>query len=151
MGEQAIAPNSRLTTRLINYWQARRAIHIMPQESDIDPDELGDDWDSCFLLQSRDVANATDYNFTYLGPAIIQAYRGSVLDEGNRYMVGPQASHLSEIFQRVITTQAPVYDEGELYALSGARILYRQCALPLGSIEKGVEAIFGGMHYRVLD
>jgi hypothetical protein len=146
-----IENDHRLTTRLLSYWRQVRGVNTMPQESDIDPDDLGADWDSCFLLQARDVEHMEDYNFTYLGADIIRAYRGSVLDEQNHYMVGPQASRLSGIFHRVLLTGAPVYDEGEFVTAQGARILYRQCALPLGGPDKGVEAIFGGMHYKVLD
>lgn len=139
----------RLTSRLIRYWRDRRGVRAMPQEADIDPDDLGDDWDYCFLLQSRDVANVQDYNFTYLGQKIIRAYHAPALDAFNPVLLGPNASCLSRVFERVITSQAVVYDEGEFLSLQGKRVLYRQCALPLGDEDNGVEAIFGGMNFRI--
>ncbi len=45
----------------------------MPAEQDIDPDDIRDLWDSCFLIRVKDLGKA-DYNYTYLGEAIIEAY-----------------------------------------------------------------------------
>lgn len=135
----------------MEYWNDRRGVRGMPEENDFDPDDLGADWDFCFLLQSRDVANTVDYNFTYLGAQIVRAYFDVALDEFNQILVGPNANRLSDVFKRVIATQAPVYDEGEFTNLHARRVMYRQCALPLGNPDKGVEAIFGGMNYKIVE
>lgn len=141
----------RLTSRLHSYWNDCRGIRPMPEENDIDPDALGEDWDYCFLLQSRDVANIKDYNFTYLGDRIVKAYFDTAIDEFNQFLIGPNASCMSGIFTKVIETGAPVYDEGSFKTLHGRTVLYRQCALPLGNEDKGVEAIFGGMNYKIVE
>ena len=141
----------RLTLRLLRYWQELRGNRAMPIETDIDPDRLGADWDYCFLLQSRDVANIQDYNFTYLGAKIMKAYFDKAIDEHNQFMVGPNAYRLSGHFSRVIETAAPVVDEGEFATLHGRRVLYRQVLLPLGTHQGKVEAIFGGMNYKVVE
>ncbi|MFZ4540299.1 MAG: PAS domain-containing protein [Rickettsiales bacterium] len=140
----------RLGQRLLRYWREKRSIHAMPVENDIDPEELGTDWDYCFLLQSRDVANVQDYNFTYLGQKIMTAYFDKAIDEHNQFMVGPNAYRLSNHFARVIETRAPVLDEGEFLTLHGHKVLYRQVLLPLGDDSKPVEAIFGGMNYKII-
>lgn len=140
----------RLGLRLLRYWQEKCGERRMPEENDIDPDELGEDWDYCFLLQSRDVTNVQDYNFTYLGPKIMGAYFDKAIDEHNQFMIGPNAYRLSTHFDQVIATQAPVLDEGELFTLHGRKVLYRQILLPLGTAEAGVQAIFGAMNYKVL-
>lgn len=141
----------RLTVRLLRYWNEVRGIRPMPHENDIDPDELGDDWSRCFLLQVRDIANVQDYNFTYLGKRILRAYQDGAMDEYNCHVIGPNANCLSGHFLRVIERQAPVYDEGELRTLHGHRMLYRQLLLPLGNEDKGVESIFGAVNYKVID
>lgn len=141
----------RLTLRLLRYWQECRGLRDMPIENDIDPEHLGADWDFCFLLQSRDVANVQDYNFTYLGEKILNAYFDKALDAHNQVMVGPNAYRLSTHFARVLETTALVVDEGEFMTLAGRRVLYRQVLLPLGEPNKGVEAIFGGMNYKIVE
>jgi hypothetical protein len=141
----------RLSLRLLRYWHELRATRPMPEESDIDPEMLGADWDFCFLLQARDVANIADYNFTYLGAKIMRAYFDRSIDEHNQFMVGPNAYRLSSHFSRVLETSAPVLDEGQFETLQGRIVLYRQVLLPIGRAGLGVESIFGGMNYKILD
>ncbi len=141
----------RLGLRLLRYWQEKLGMRNMPEENDIDPEELGEDWGYCFLLQARDVANVEDYNFTYLGKNIMNAYFDQAIDEHNQFMVGPNAYRLSTHFAKALATQAPVLDEGEFQTVHGRRVLYRQVLLPLGAPDKGVEAIFGGMNYKIIE
>ncbi len=141
----------RLSLRLLRYWQEKCGSRPMPIENDIDPEQLGEDWEYCFLLQSRDVANIQDYNFTYLGQKIMNAYFDKAIDEHNQFMVGPNAFRLSNHFSRVLETCGPVLDEGEFQTIHGHRVLYRQVLLPLGVEGKGIEAIFGGMNYKIID
>ncbi len=141
----------RLTLRLLRYWQELRGIRNLPEEPEIDPDALGDDWGFCFLLQSRDVANIQDYNFTYLGENILGAYFDREIDEHNEFLVGPNAYRLGTHFSRVLETRAPVIDEGEFLTLHARRVLFRQVLLPLGTEEKGVESIFGAMNYKIVE
>ena len=133
----------------MRYWHDQRGLRTMPEENDIDPDVLGDDWAHCFLLQSRDVANTQDYNFTYLGENIVRAYSDAAIDGANDALIGPNAKTLSVHFHRVIESRAPVIDEGEFTTVKGRRVMYRQCLMPLGNEEAGVVAIFGGMNYKI--
>ncbi|MBN8543840.1 MAG: PAS domain-containing protein [Alphaproteobacteria bacterium] len=141
----------RLTQRLYRYWQEKSAGRPFPAENDIDPDELGADWENCFLVQVRDIVNVTDYNYTFLGANIMEAYRGNLKDQHNEFMVGPNAHKVSKSFGRVLTTRAPVMEEGELVTLSGHMIKYRQCMLPLGTADGVVEAVFGGLSFKYFD
>ena len=138
----------RLVRRLMRYWHEQRGLHPMPEENDIDPDTLGDDWAHCFLLQARDVANTQDYNFTYLGENIVRAYSDAAIDGSNEQLIGPNANRLSTHFHRVLDSRAPLIDEGEFTTLKGRRVMYRQCLMPLGT-DGGVVAIFGGMNYKI--
>jgi hypothetical protein len=141
----------RLGLRLLRYWQEKRGMRSMPIENDLDPEELGADWDFCFLLQARDVANIQDYNFTYLGSKIMKAYFDKAIDEHNQFMVGPNAFRLSKHFAQVLSSKAPVLDEGEFDTLHGRKVLYRQVLLPLGAKDNEVEAIFGAMNYKIIE
>lgn len=141
----------RLSLRLLRYWNEKRGSREMPVENDIDPEELGEDWGYCFLLQSRDVANIQDYNFTYLGSKIMRAYFDKSLDEHNQFMVGPNAYKLSSQFVKVIDAHAPALLAGEFSTIQGQKVLYRQILLPLGGSSNSVEAVFGGMNYKFAD
>lgn len=141
----------RLSLRLVRYWNEKRGTRALPVENDIDPEELGADWDYCFLLQARDVANIQDYNFTYLGSKILSAYFDKSIDDHNQFMVGPNAYSLSTHFSNALASRAPVIDEGEFKTLHGHTVLYRQVLLPLGEEGKPVEAIFGGMNYKITE
>jgi hypothetical protein len=141
----------RLTQRLYRYWQEKSAGRPFPCENDIDPDELGEDWENCFLVQVRDIVNVQDYNYTYLGPKIMEAYRGHLKDEHNEFMVGPNAHSVSKSFGRVLASRAPVMEEGELTTLSGHKIKYRQCMLPIGTEDGVVEAVFGGLTFKYFE
>ena len=141
----------RLSLRLLRYWSEKKGARAMAVENDLDPEELGADWDYCFLLQARDVANIEDYNFTYLGQKIMKAYFDKAIDEHNEFMVGPNAFRLSNHFARVLETSDPVLDEGEFATIHGRRVLYRQVLLPLGASDSAVEAIFGGMNYKIVE
>jgi hypothetical protein len=141
----------RLSLRLLRYWNEKRGAREMPVENDIDPEELGEDWDFCFLLQSRDVSNIQDYNFTYLGNKILRAYFDKSLDEHNQFMVGPNAYKLSSQFSKVIEARSPALLAGEFFTIQGQQVLYRQILLPLGGPSGKVEAVFGGMNYKFAD
>jgi hypothetical protein len=139
----------RFTHRLLRYWEELCNGRSIPLETDLDPDVLGNDWEQCFLLQSRDVANIQDYNFTYLGKRILDAYSDGSLDAHNEAMISPNAYRLSTHFMQVLETKAPLIDHGTFINLRGRRVAFRQILLPLGTDGKPVEAIFGGMNYKI--
>ncbi len=137
----------RITLRLIAYWEKLRKQNQMPEESDIDPDDLQDLWDYCFLIHVKDL-NKPDYNYTYLGKAIQQAYSGELEDNVRSRLVSPNAAKLAPSYAKVIETRAPLVEEGEFINLRNDVVKYRQCLLPLGS-GNTVEAIFGGMRFKI--
>jgi hypothetical protein len=138
----------RLTLRLVTYWEHVRGARLMPHENDIDPDAISDLWPHCFLVQMRDVVK-TDYNYTYLGPAIFEAYNGDLIHDHDCPLVSPNASKLELHYAEVVATARPVLEENEFVNLSGQRVLFRQCMLPLGTGDR-VESIFGGMRFRII-
>ena len=141
----------RLTDRLLRYWREHSTGKPFPSEHDLDPDALARDWEHCFLVQVRDITHVQDYNYTYLGARIIEAYRGGLHDEHNAFMIGPNASMVNKSFGRVMITRAPVIEEGELVTFSGRIVKYRQCMLPIGTEAGVLEAIFGGLSFKFFD
>ena len=143
-----IGQERRITLRLLAYWNEIRGDRPFPSENDIDPDRLEDVWDYCFLVQVRDLKNTQDYNYTYLGSAIVQAYKGALAEDACAAIVSPNASSLNAAFQRVLSTHAPVIEEAEFNNLRGQVIKFRQILLPLAH-GTHIDAIFGGMRFKV--
>ena len=144
MDVEHIQIERRINQRVFNYWAQLCVNRPMPQESEIDPEALGEDWRHCFLLQVRDVENIDAFNFSYLGEGIIEAYASAGIERDNLHMIGPNAFYLAHQFRRIIAEKAPLLDDGHFSARDGHRIRYRQCLLPLG-VGKQVEGIFGAI------
>ncbi len=147
MDEERIIVERRITQRVYGYWDRICAGRPMPEESDIDPDALGDDWPNCFLLQTRDIEEIDEFNFTYLGEGILAAYKNAGIDMDNLHLIGPNAFYLAPQFKSVIRDKAPLIDDGYFFDSRKRKIRYRQCLLPVGT-GKRVEGIFGAMLFR---
>ena len=137
----------RITLRLVAYWEKMRNGRPMPTENDINPEDIEDLWDYCFLIHVADL-DKPDYGYIYLGDAIISAYQEGLSAEDLGGIVSLHPSKLARSYHKVISSQRPVIEEGEFPNLAGNIVKYRQCLLPLGGNNK-VDAIFGGMRYKV--
>lgn len=137
----------RITLRLMAYWEKMRRGNPMPTEADIDPDDLQDLWDYCFLIHVKDL-DKPDYNYTYLGKAIHDAYQGALSGDEGADIASPNASKLAHSYNKLIETRSPLLEEGEFTNMHNDLVKYRQCLLPLGEGQR-VDAIFGGMRFKV--
>ncbi len=137
----------RITLRLLAYWEKLRGERPMPAEAEINPADIEDLWDHCLLVRIEDLEKE-GYNYTYLGEAIINAYRHGLSQSDPASSVSPNADTLSHSYARVIATRKPVMEEGEFYNLRNEQVKYRQVLLPLGEGET-VKAIFGGMRFKL--
>src|ERR1700761_8086466 len=117
----------RITLRLLGYWERLRKDRDMPTEQDIDPEDIHDLWDSCFLIHVKDLEKS-GYNYTYLGQAIEEAYQGG-LSSADPALVSPHASKLSVCYAQIAQTRKPVVDEGEFVNQRNETVKYRQCLL----------------------
>ena len=147
MDEGRFIVERRITRRVFNYWQSISAGRIMPEESDIDPELLGEDWRHCFLLQTRDMQHIEQFNFTYLGEGILAAYHRAGIDMDNLFLIGPNAFYLAPHFLHIVNTRQPLIEDNHFFASNGDKILYRQCLLPIGT-GKRVEGVFGAMLFK---
>lgn len=134
----------RINLRLLAYWEKLRGARAMPTEGDINPEHLGDLWESCFIIR---IHPGPRYDYAYLGPAIAAAYEGDLVTDHAHGMVSPEAGKLAGACACVAETRQPLVEEGEFHSMGGL-VRYRQCLLPLGD-GKAVSAVFGGMRFRV--
>lgn len=137
----------RLTVRLFSYWEKLRGSRIMPTEEDIDPDHIEDLWEYCFLIHTKDL-DKTDYNYTYIGDSILEAYRGGLSQNDVNGLISPNAEWMAESYKKIVESKKPIIDEGEFLNYNNQIVKYRQCLLPLGEGDE-VKAIFGGMRYKI--
>lgn len=140
----------RIPDIISQYWEELKAARSFPAESDVREEALekmGCLKDS-FLIRVRDIAKEKDYNYTFLGPAIINAYGEDLTGVSIRAFTSPDAANLEEKYFEVIATRRPVIDEGEFLNARNMRVRYRQCLVPLGAGED-VQAILGAMRYRL--
>lgn len=141
------AGERRITLRLLAYWEKLRAGRDMPSEEDIDPDDIGDLWDHCFLIHIKDLQKE-GYHYTYLGSEIKKAYQGGLSDADTNGLVSPNAVKLADCYMEIMHSGKPLVDEGEFRNSHGDMVKYRQCLLPLGASGQ-VDTIFGGMRYKI--
>lgn len=141
----------RIIFLLFGYWEKlRRDLgKLLPSESDIDPDDIEGLWDYCFLVQTRDMQK-DDYNYTYLGSAILEAYKAGLSQDNPCGLVSPNANRLALNYSRLLETKQPILEDGEFRNVRNQLVKYRQCLLPLGYRDE-VDAIFGGMRFRIFD
>jgi hypothetical protein len=104
-------------------------------------------WGHCFLVRIGDFATA-DYHYTYIGEAIVDAYRSGLPDDAGEKTIMPGAGCLIENYRAVAESGKPLVKEGEFRNFSNELVKYRQCVLPLGA-DGRVQAVFGGMRFKI--
>jgi hypothetical protein len=134
---------------LQDYWESLKQGREFPSENDLDPDEIEELWDGCFLMQFRDIDNVQDCNFSYLGEAIIHAYEEEILPRAVPGLVDLKARHLVPQFQEVREKRRPMISQGDHQMPDGRKVRYHQCLLPLSYDGEVVHSILGRMGYEV--
>lgn len=139
----------RMGERLVTHWAELCDGRPYPAEDDLDPEDLGELWDDCFLVQLRDIYNVIDYNYTYLGKNILNAYQSTLLPEALPDLVNLHANHIAHLLNEAIETLHPIRVAHELHISPNTEIRFRQVLVPLGSNKGEVVAILGHMSYCV--
>lgn len=138
----------RITLRLVAYWEYVRGTRHMPAEGDINPDDIEDLWDNCFLVHTKDL-HQPGYRYTHMGHHVAAMCTAGLGNDTNESLERFHTSHLSRHFQKVIDTGKPVIEEGGMTNALGHTVLYRQCLLPLGNGTQ-VDAVLGAIRYKIV-
>jgi hypothetical protein len=140
----------RITDVLHQYWDNKRGDRPYPMLSDINPDDLDDVWNSCFVVQLHHIQNKENYCFTYFGEILQRAYTRDLTDVAIKYLVTPHADHLAEQYEKVLKTGEPIIDESSYENRDHITVSYRQCLLPVGLDDDGsIGFILGGIRYKL--
>ena len=140
----------RINERIHQYWEDKKDGRAMPLEADIDPDEISDIWDSCFLVHVESGKDDQEFKYTYLGQSLIEAYGDDLNNkEVCEKLVYPSSMSLVHKFKEVITEQKPVIEDSEFTNTKGMLIKFRSCMLPLGKdSDSDVQYVIGGMKWK---
>jgi hypothetical protein len=136
----------RITLRMLSYWEKLRQNRPMPTAADVSPEGMGDLWDSCFMLYFNG-DSTLDYEKTYMGKVIVDAYRHGLNEEDDPLIISPDISRFVLNHHKILDMQKPILEQGEFPSFLLGTVKYRQCLLPLGENGK-VTAILGGMHFK---
>ena len=134
----------RLPVILLNYWKKIKGDRKFPFENSINPDDLKDIWEYCYLIQVNDLQNRLKVDFTFMGAEIVKAYEQYLGDDKDLIdIISPRSSRLAQNFQIVINEMRPLLQSGKFKDARGNIINFRQCLLPIGNNDSKVDAIFG--------
>jgi len=145
MSYQSEMEERRITLRLLSYWERRRGSRRMPAEVDIDPADIADLWEYCFMAHTKDIGKP-GYHFAYLGKTIKDVYHEGLKHTDADAPIFPDMETLAKGYQHVLTKCEPLVTNGEITNLHGDIFKYRQVLLPLG-VGNTVQAVFGGMRF----
>lgn len=144
----------RINFRLQSYWDQLRGDRPYPSESEINPDDIGDIWPSCYLVHRFKRDGKYIYKYEYLGKELVEAY-GDDMNGREVYEELVDAVHTQEVihhFRQVVQSGHPVTLEGEFTNQAQMHIKYRQALMPIGdgnAQDPGTVAyILGGMRWR---
>lgn len=141
----------RITERLMAYWTSRKGERVFPALSDIDPKDLEDIWDHCFLIQVLQTPVGDEdeiYRYTHLGESIVAAY-GHTIIGADIYtsLMSPSGGRITDFFDKVVASSTPLTEESEFLNTQNIIIRYRQCVFPLGENKGRVDHLLGGMRW----
>lgn len=142
--------NRRSPEILISHWDRLRGDRPFPSEDDLEIDALDDlgFWEDCFIVQTRDIEQQKNYNYTYIGSNISKAYGEDLKGVSVYSFTSPDADNLALKYAEVLATQVPVINEGDFLNAKNIRVRYRQCLVPLGKNGK-VDTVLGAMRYKL--
>ncbi len=145
----AAAPVSekRLVRRVLRHWLVQCGDKDFPCRTDIDPEALGEDWRSCFILDAK-----TDHPFpifAYLGCELAK-YSGVFLSGKSDWTMSLLDKVTSKM-SALLETQEPVLVEDELIRFDGKQIFFRCVLLPLSDDGKTVTHVLGAANGKVTE
>lgn len=134
---------------LFEYWDKIRAGRQFPHESDIEPNEISEIWDYCFLISLDDVARRLGYRYSYMGEKLIEAFgdNASSPDLALRLLSSSHVPSLEKI-NEVLEKKHPVIDNGDFINSHNMSVRYRTCIVPLGYDNGQVSHLFGVMRWK---
>ena len=137
---------NRLTDILEGYWNQIKGGEEFPSEIDVNPSDIAEIWDNCFLIKS-DELEGEGFKYTFLGQGLINAYGDDISQDEVSVLIQPNKERFIEKVEETIKTKKPVIDESEFVNAHSVLIKYRKIYLPLGE-DDHVTHVIGGMRWK---
>lgn len=153
MRDTVLQPSFRASKRgheqLVTYWHRIKGLSLYPTESQVDPSQLKDLWDSMFLLEV-DQTDRTSFRYQYIGPSIVEAYGMDPTGKVHDTSSAPIIRSMLELEAKVAITGKVGMDESWFLNNKSQKILYRCSLVPLcvPTDRANVHFILGFMSWR---
>lgn len=140
----------RLVNQLIDYWRDLKGEEALPKESYIDPKNVQDIWDDCFLLQVDQRVHGRGLHYSYLGSGISKVLKGENSLDQQAYdkLSCTKSSDIGKRVLKVIDNYEPLIDEGEFVSQEGITVKYRRCFVPLAKDNDDLGYVLGGIRWK---
>lgn len=136
----------RLVLRLMAYWDDLRGERQYPSAVDIDPAEVGEDWQHCLLIE---LAEPVEHSiFRHVGDALRPDAEGLPENLELRHCPpGTLLRHATHYLSRMLSKGVPMSIGGD-WELESGHFLYRSILLPLSNDDARVDHVLGGANGR---
>lgn len=137
----------RLVLRLLSRWRKICGDREFPSFNDVDPAEMSDLWQNCFVL---DVAGfAENPVFRSIGADIaplagVNLVDKRVSDAPASTLISASVAYLGEVLRK----QVPISRGGEFLKPGGVRVLYRSILLPMSDDGETISGLLGAANCR---
>jgi hypothetical protein len=137
----------RLNQRVFSHWEDKRPSDGFPSPGDIRAEELGDDWENCYIL---DAGGDHGYpKFDYLGRQL--ARFSGVFLSGRKDWNQTVLDKATEQVSKVLRTRGPVLCDDELTLFDGRRLLFRSVLLPLSADGSSITHLLGAANGKLCE
>ncbi len=141
----------RINEYLRAYWDVKRQGRAFPPEKEIEPAELSEIWDSCFLVRYNEgVDDEGEFTYLYLGNTLVEAYGGedATARDVCARLIFPSSMSLVHKFREIVQTSKPAEEINEFLNAKKLLVKYRSTMLPLADEKGVVRFILGGMKWK---
>ncbi len=131
--------------RVLGHWRDAARPSGLPRRSDIDPNAIGADWQSCLMIEIDPVYERSRFLFvgealrtphvTLEGRTIAQCEKNTILYSATEYIA------------RVINRRVPI-SVGGTSTHRGVPILFRSVLMPLSEDGNTIDALLGAANFR---
>ncbi len=143
----AHAAERRLSFRLKQYWDDKRAGREFPALADIVPGEIGELWPWCFVL---DVAQSRSFPyFRYLGSELSRY--SSVFLSGESDWTSTLLDKAIANYATVLGQRLPIVIEEEITRFDRRTLLFRASLLPLSNDGKRIDYVLGAANGKLVE
>ncbi len=137
----------RLNQRVYRHWCECRRPDRFPAPAEISAATIGEDWDSCFILDAR--GDHGYPKFEYLGRRL--AKFSGVFLSGRRDWTRTVLDKATEQVAKVLSSGGPVLCDDELTLFDGRRLLFRSVLLPLSVDGAAITHLLGAANGKLIE